>query len=420
MNPTGFRSNAQKSVKSVKSLRLLLLSAIAGGQALLPCLATADCSAKASATWSYCRAAADCIAAGSSKPCVKRDFSTILSSICFCSDPSVPPCVATASSSGNVAGIWALTCTGTAIGGGDWGYLRPLSVSDSADISVVGDRPTSTTFHISGSSSAENADFREIAVFRYTGDPNDFNGADVTSVQDLINQGFITSNDVLFQKTNDEIPSGIDFTFNVSASIPDSEIVVSATAHGETTPPNKCAGAKIKACGKKAACLLSLLAKNASKGDPIPADKRQKCLAQFSGAFAKAESKGGCLTTGDAGDLEDKVDIAADGTGSTLGSPLYQGTPNGCQGAKIKATGKKAKCLLSLKAKSASKGTAIDSAKVSKCTGKFSGAFAKAESKGGCKTTSDADDEETIVDNFVDDVDRELTGGSPSGAFLDR
>jgi hypothetical protein len=183
--------------------------------------------------------------------------------------------------------------------------------------------------------------------------------------------------------------------------------------------PNKCASAKIKAAGKKTACLLALVGKSAASGDPIDSAKRQKCLTKFSAAFTKAELKGGCITTGDVDDIEDKIDVAADGPTSTLAAPLFPPTPNACQAAKIKATGKKAKCVLGLRAKVAGKGGSVDPLKLAKCTGKFGSAFTKAETKGGCETTGDVDDEETLVDAFVDDVDAELKGGSPSGAFLD-
>jgi hypothetical protein len=84
---------------------------------------------------------------------------------------------------------------------------------------------------------------------------------------------------------------------------------------------------------------------------------------------------------------------------------------NQCAGAKIKAVGKKAKCLLGLEAKEAAKGVAPDPAKVQKCQDKLVSAFTKAEAKGGCTTTGDAAAIEAKVDAFVADVADELPSG---------
>jgi hypothetical protein len=167
---------------------------------------------------------------------------------------------------------------------------------------------------------------------------------------------------------------------------------------------NKCAGTKIKTAGKKAKCLLGIDAKAARYGvAPDPA-KLQKCRDKLAAAFAKAESKIGCLTGGDAQDIEDKVEAFR----VDVKAELEMGLPNGCQGAKIKAVGSKASCLLGLEAKEAAKGTPPDPAKVQKCRDKLASTFAQSEAKGGCATVADAQDLEDKVDAFVMDVDGEL------------
>jgi hypothetical protein len=171
---------------------------------------------------------------------------------------------------------------------------------------------------------------------------------------------------------------------------------------GSALAQNKCAGTKLKAAGKKAACLLGLEAKSAKSGDAPATDKVQKCNDKFSRAFAKAETKGGCLTTGDDSAIEAKVDAFVADVDAEAGT-----TPpavNGCQGTKLKAAGKKAKCLLGLAAKAAAKGVAPDPAKVQKCKDKFSTVFAKAEAKGGCTTSDDVATIEGKVDALVDDL----------------
>jgi hypothetical protein len=74
------------------------------------------------------------------------------------------------------------------------------------------------------------------------------------------------------------------------------------------TNPNKCEGAKIKAAAKKTSCKCGLEAKQAQKGGTIDPAKIAKCEQGFTNSFTKAETKGGCNTTGDAATIEAKVD----------------------------------------------------------------------------------------------------------------
>ena len=185
-------------------------------------------------------------------------------------------------------------------------------------------------------------------------------------------------------------------------------IAVGATgtlASAAGTAAQECAARKIKAAGKKAACLLSLDAHVAKGGTADPA-KVQACKDRLGdptrGAFAHAEARGGCLTTGDASAIEDKVDAFVD----DVYTALDVGTPNGCQSAKLRAAGKKVSCLLRLRAKEA-KGAGLDPAKLQACKDRLggpAGTFAREEAAGACATTGDAAMIEDEVDAFVDDV----------------
>ena len=178
-----------------------------------------------------------------------------------------------------------------------------------------------------------------------------------------------------------------------------------ATSSRATTPSQQCAASKIKAAGKKAACLLYLDAKVAggATADPI---KLQQCADRLSdpekGAFARAEARGGCAVGGDAVAVEGTVDaFVADVYGA-----LNIGTPNACQAAKIRAAGKKASCLLVLQAKNAA-GHGLDMGKVQVCEDQLSGpdgTFAREDAQGGCATTNDAATIEMKVDAFVDAI----------------
>src|SRR5213594_1570993 len=96
---------------------------------------------------------------------------------------------------------------------------------------------------------------------------------------------------------------------------------------------NKCQGSKIKGAGKKAACLAGLHAKDVGKGVPVDPAKVTKCEAKVGAAYAKAEAKGGCNTSGDAGAIESKVDAFIADVVNELDAPPL---PNSCQGSKIK------------------------------------------------------------------------------------
>jgi hypothetical protein len=168
------------------------------------------------------------------------------------------------------------------------------------------------------------------------------------------------------------------------------------------TPAQRCAAAKIRAAGKKAACLLALDAKTAGGAAANPT-KLQRCRDHLSdpvrGAFAKAEGRGGCATGGDAATVE----AAIDGFVDSATAALDVGTPSACQRAKIAAVGKKAKCLSGLQAKIAG-GSDVDPARLQSCGDRMTSAFQKAEAGGGCGTTGDAGTLETMVDQLVDAI----------------
>ena len=191
---------------------------------------------------------------------------------------------------------------------------------------------------------------------------------------------------------------------------------------------NKCAGAKIKAAAKKASCLLSLAAGQASKGGTSDQAKVAKCQGNVTDngvpgkptGFAKIESKATsvpCLTVGDAAPIEAMVDAFVDDVVTDL--DVATGTnPNACEGRKIKAAAKKVTCLAALESKQAAKGGTIDPLKVLKCEsrvtdhgvpGKPTG-FAKIEAKASCNTIGDAAAIEAKVDAFIADVVGALMG----------
>ena len=93
---------------------------------------------------------------------------------------------------------------------------------------------------------------------------------------------------------------------------------------GAPTSSNKCQALKIKAASAKTTCLLGLKAKAAATGnilEPLDPKKFAKCVEKVSRAFSKLEAKGGCVTSGDAGAIESKVDAFVDGIAAALACP---------------------------------------------------------------------------------------------------
>jgi hypothetical protein len=84
--------------------------------------------------------------------------------------------------------------------------------------------------------------------------------------------------------------------------------VVGALPDPGTADGRKCASAKRKAAGKKAAGKLGCHAKAVAKGAAVDPACLAKAEAKFVAAFAKAEARGGCATSGDAAAIEALVD----------------------------------------------------------------------------------------------------------------
>ena len=90
-----------------------------------------------------------------------------------------------------------------------------------------------------------------------------------------------------------------------------------------TDPADACKDAKLKTTGKKAAGVLKALGKNIKKPSPAKLSSDiSKAQSKMTKGFVKAESKGGCDTTGDVGAIESKVDaFALDVIGELSPSP---------------------------------------------------------------------------------------------------
>jgi cysteine-rich repeat protein len=178
-----------------------------------------------------------------------------------------------------------------------------------------------------------------------------------------------------------------------------------AMSGGQVLAQSKCSSAKVKEAGKRADGKLKCHSKAVGKGVAVDGACLGKIETKFSSAWTKAESKGDCLSAGDIGAIEDKVDALVDDLNSALG-----GTgPSKCSSAKLKESGKKVAGKTKCHAKAVGKGVAVDSACLGKVETKFEAGFAKAEAKEDCLSTGDAGATETAIDAFLDDLLAELS-----------
>jgi len=130
-----------------------------------------------------------------------------------------------------------------------------------------------------------------------------------------------------------------------------SELGTSSDAAG---PASKCSSAKLKSTAKKLTMNLKCHATAVKKPAPVAPACLDKAETTFVGGFAKAESKGDCLTTGDTAAVEAVVDdcladvLAAVAVPSTTTSSTITPTtttststsiPAGCDAESLVATG---------------------------------------------------------------------------------
>jgi hypothetical protein len=175
--------------------------------------------------------------------------------------------------------------------------------------------------------------------------------------------------------------------------------------------PARCAARKMKETGKKAGRKLTCWSKEVAKPGTYDACAA-KAEVKFAAAFALAEFRGGCLSFGDAGALEAKVDAFVNNvvgalTGSPAGALLGTSEAQKCARTKLKAAGKKTAAKLTCQANAVISG-ALNTLCISRAEATYDQKWDGAEAMGGCATTSDQAAIEARVDAFVNDAVSEL------------
>jgi hypothetical protein len=104
-------------------------------------------------------------------------------------------------------------------------------------------------------------------------------------------------------------------------------VAVTKFAEAKPTPAEKCAAAKLNAASKKIAAKLRCYQKAVAANGRLHPNCLVAADAIFAAAFARAEARGGCATTGDATAVEMEVDAEVASLVSALAPVTITTTP---------------------------------------------------------------------------------------------
>ncbi len=175
-----------------------------------------------------------------------------------------------------------------------------------------------------------------------------------------------------------------------------------AAAPGAALAQSKCDAGLTKATGKKEGCLCGVYAKSQAKNLPADSGKLQKCKDKFAASCTKAQSAADCvLQTDTCANIETNVENHV----ANLCNPGAPTQASKCDAGITKSAGKKVACKCGVYAKSYAKNLPADSAKLQKCTDKFTAKCTKATSAADCSVqTQTCAQIETAADGDVADL----------------
>jgi hypothetical protein len=183
-----------------------------------------------------------------------------------------------------------------------------------------------------------------------------------------------------------------------------------AAAPGVALAQSKCTSKEIGAAGKKAGGKAKCWSKATKKALPVDSACLSKAETKFSAAYTKAQGKGDCVNSLDAGTIETKVDNFITDLVTEIDGGTGTPTLSKCSSKELSAASKKAGKVLKCYAKAAGKAIPLDTTCTGGATTKFGTSWGKATAAADCNTTVSQGDIETKIDNFAADVNAELTG----------
>jgi len=169
--------------------------------------------------------------------------------------------------------------------------------------------------------------------------------------------------------------AGLGLVFTLS-------LVLTAPSEAAPDPAAKCTTTKRGAAARKVVGKLNCVARPMTKGGTVDSVCLAKAESKFSSTFAKAESKGGCISIGDAAAVEANVDACVTSIRQQLGVPGSTLPASKCTASKVKAAGRKTTSKINCYNAGVTKGIPVNATCLSKAESTFVGGFAKAEAKG--------------------------------------
>jgi hypothetical protein len=159
----------------------------------------------------------------------------------------------------------------------------------------------------------------------------------------------------------------------------------------------RCQVAKLGAAARCAGSVLQCHVQAARSGDPADAQCVAQAHAPFEHAFARADDGGGCLTPGNAGEMEAALDAFVQDVADALPPD-----DDGCSAAKLGATGRRIASELRAHGRHKRK---LDYGRLgrerARAESAFESSFDRADSSAHCPTEDDADDIAARVEAFV-------------------
>ena len=197
-------------------------------------------------------------------------------------------------------------------------------------------------------------------------------------------------------------------TLGTIAAIAAGGFLVADLARPAPAAAQKCESAKLGAAGKIYQCRMTAESKAVKKQAAVTG--LDKCAAKLSKKWTKAEGAGGCPTVADEAAIVALIEGMTDAlTAALVAAPPPTKDGRTCGAAKLKDSGKYGACRLKASSKSVKTGKPVD---FSKCESKLTGAFTKAEGKGGvdCPSTGDVEAIRAQITGDADAIAQALAG----------
>ncbi|MBI5505060.1 MAG: PQQ-dependent sugar dehydrogenase [Deltaproteobacteria bacterium] len=166
---------------------------------------------------------------------------------------------------------------------------------------------------------------------------------------------------------------------------------------------DRCGAAKLKAAAGYAQAVLRCHGAGVRDGAAVDSDCLVTATARLSRGFAKAETRGGCVTSSDTSTTGAAIDSDV---GDFLAALPYDDVAEAraCAAKKLKASGIHYASRSTCYSKSAKKSALLEQDCLTRADAKLDDAFSKADARGGCTATGDAGAVQSLGGAAVTDI----------------